>query len=215
MSVTSDWDGYVQTDFGFTDYAPGSRVLDIGFGAGTNLTRLAASGCKLFGIEYDAGLAVAGRMAGLPVSRAKAEQLPIKTASLDGVICKVVLPYTDEAMAVAEIGRVLRPGGIARVAYHGLGYSLRYLFGRAYWKHRVYGMRVVANTAFYRISGRRLPGFAGDTVYQSRRRLKEYYERAGLEILEDCPAQTFLGAPVFIYQTLRRKAALASSSVAA
>src|SRR5262245_1286621 len=111
MSVTNDWTGYVLTDFGFTDYAPGSRVLHIGFGAGTNLSRLSASGCQVFGVEYDARLAASGRKAGLAVSRARAEALPFESSSLDGVICKVVLPYTDEAMAVAEIGRVLRPGG--------------------------------------------------------------------------------------------------------
>jgi ubiquinone/menaquinone biosynthesis C-methylase UbiE len=42
--------------------------------------------------------------------------LGIRTASLDGLVSCVVLPYTDEQRAVEEWGRVLRRGGVARVA---------------------------------------------------------------------------------------------------
>ena len=204
MTAVGEWDGYVATDYVFTDFAPRSRVLDVGFGAGGNLTRLGEAGCTVCGVEYDPRLAKGGRAKGLAVAQAKAEELPFRSGSMDGVICKVVVPYTDEALAVAEIARVLRPGGVARVAFHGLGYSLKYAFTSENWKRRVYGLRTIANTLVYAASGRRLPGFIGDTVYQTRRRLQRYYDRFGLEIVEDRPTQPFMGAPVFIYQTLRR-----------
>jgi SAM-dependent methyltransferase len=204
MTAVGEWDGYVASDYAFTDFAPGSRVLDVGFGAGGNLTHLGQAGCRVCGVEYDGRLAKGGRAKGLAVAQARAEQLPFRSGSMDGVICKVVVPYTDEALAVGEIARVLRPGGVARVAFHGLGYSLKYAFTSENWKRRVYGLRTILNTVVYAVSGRRLPGFIGDTVYQTRRRLQRYYDRFGLEIVEDRPTQPFMGAPVFIYQTLRR-----------
>ena len=152
----------------------------------------------------------AGRDSGLSVCRAAAEALPFQTGSFDGVICKVVVPYTDEAKAVAEIARVLRPGGTARVSYHGVGYFLKYLVAERNWKRRVYGARVLANTAWYAMTSQRFTGFWGDTLYQSNRRLLSYYAASGFELVEERPAPRFAGAPVFIYHVLRRKAARAS-----
>ena len=122
MIADAEWTGYIAEDFTFADYPPGSRVLDLGFGGGQQVRRLLSAGCRAFGIEVDPELAVSGRAAGYAVSRAKAEEIPIRNASLDGLICKVVIPYTDEARAIGEIARVLRPGGTARLSFHGLGY---------------------------------------------------------------------------------------------
>jgi SAM-dependent methyltransferase len=119
-------------------------------------------------------------------------------------MCKVVIPYTDEAKAVSEIARVLRPGGVGHISYHGLGYSLRYLLTDPNWRRRVYGARAIVNTHVYRLTGRRLPGFWGDTLYQAPGALREYYRRAGLQLLEAHPSRQFAAAPVFIYHTVRR-----------
>ena len=201
---TCEWSGYLNEAFTFAGFSPGARVLDIGFGAGQQMQRLAVEGCRPFGLEMDPDLARQGRVSGLVVCRASAEALPFATASFDGVVCKVVVPYTDEARAVAEIARVLRPGGTARVSYHGLGYFVRYLFTERNWKRRVYGARTVANTLVYALTGRRLPGFWGDTLYQSEWRLRRYYRRAGLELVEAPSSPNFAAAPVFIYHVLRR-----------
>ena len=203
-AATCDWVGHIDTGFEFTDYAPGSRVLDVGFGGGEQMRRLRAAGCHVFGVEYDGRLAARAGATGLAVCRAQAEHLPFADASLDGLVCKVVVPYTDEAKAVAEIGRVLRAGAIARVSYHGLGYSLRYVLTERNWKRRVYGARVIVNTGVYRLTGRRLPGFLGDTLYQSTARLLRYYRAAGLDLIEQRQPSRFAGAPVFIYHTLRK-----------
>jgi SAM-dependent methyltransferase len=203
-SPTCEWDGYIANDFRFASFPAGARVLDVGFGHGEQMKHVARDGGHPFGIEYDSTLAREGRAAGLRVCRAAAERLPFASASFDGLICKVVIPYTDEASAVSEIARVLRTGGIAHVSYHGLGYSLRYLLTDPNWKRRVYGARTIANTLIYRASGRRLPGFWGDTIYQSSPRLLAYYRRHGLELLNTHPSGRFGGAPVFIYHTLRK-----------
>jgi SAM-dependent methyltransferase len=208
MAVTTaqvcEWADYIDQEFVFADFPTGSRVLDIGFGTGEQMRRIGARGCRSVGLEIDPGLARKGRLAGLSVCRAQAEHLPFRTASMDGVVCKVVIPYTDEEKAVSEIARVLRPGGTARVSYHGSGYFLRYLLADWDWRRRVYGLRTMLNTFFYALTGSRLSGFMGDTLYQSERRLRRYYAGQGLEIVEARPSAGFAGAPVFIYHVLRR-----------
>ena len=199
----SSWSSYQADDFTFVDYAPGSRVLDVGFGGGHQMRHLREGGCRAYGVEYDWELTRRGRADGLAVARAKAEELPFRDGSLDGVVCKVVIPYTDEARAIAEIARVLRPNGVACISFHGLGYSLRYLT-RGSWRHRVYAARVIVNTVVYTLTGQRLPGFVGDTLYQNRERLQRYYSEAELEVVREHPSPTFMKAPVFIYQMLRR-----------
>ena len=83
----------------------------------------------------------------------------------------MVLPYTDERRAIEEIGRVLATGGVAVLYLHGLGYSLRYLLKPDSGSVRLYAARTIVNTVVYRLSGRRLPGFLGDTLFQSDRRV--------------------------------------------
>jgi SAM-dependent methyltransferase len=201
-----EWARYVVDDYAFASFPPGARVLDVGFGNGRKMRTLTRAGAVSFGIETDSALAHQAVAAGLRVCQAEAEQLPFGAAAFDGVICKVVIPYTDEARVLAEIARVLRPGAIARVSYHGLGYSLRYLLFDRDWKRRVYAARTIVNTLVYRLIRRRLPGALGDTLYQSPSRLRAYYRRTGLELDEEHRSPRFAGAPVFIYHTLRRAA---------
>lgn len=199
-----DWSAYIARDYVFTRFAPGARVLDIGFGMGWQMRSAEAAGARAFGVEYSAPLAGRAAAEGLRVCRGSSEQLPIASASVDGIICKVVILLTDEAKSIAEIARVMRPGAIAHVSYHGLGYSLRYLAEGPGWKRRLYAVRTIVNTAAYRLTGKRLPGFLGDTLFQSEGRLRTYYERVGLELVADHPSPRYAGQPVFIYHTLRR-----------
>ena len=206
MTNTLQWADFIAMDYVFPEYVAGARVLDVGFGHGEQMLNLLARGCDAIGVEYNPALARAGRFKGLNVCLASAERLPFRTASMDGLVCKVVVPYTDEAVAIGEIARVLKPNAVARVSYQGLGYSLRYLLRGPDWKKRVYAVRVIANTAGYRLTGRRLPRWLGDTLYQSTPALRRYYARSGLELVKEHPSRTYAGAPVFMYHTLRRVA---------
>jgi len=200
-----EWVGYIADDFVFADYPPGARILDVGFGGGEQMRELNARACRSVGIEVDPQLVVDGRRAGLTVCRAVAESLPFQTGVFDGAISKVVIPYTDEAAAIRELARVLRRGATARISYHGLGYKLRYLLAGKDWRFRFYGARVIVGTWWYVVTGKRLPGFWGDTLYQSERRLRKYYARAGFDVVSTYPSARFVGTPVFIFHTLRRR----------
>jgi SAM-dependent methyltransferase len=200
-----NWSPFLAEDYSFCEFPAGARVVDIGFGEGTQMRAAAVSGCRMFGVEYDAARAARAAAAGLTVCRASAERLPFAEASFDGVICKVVLLLTDEARSIAEIARVLRPGGTARISYHGPGYSLRYIVEDPDWRRKVYGVRTLVNTAVYRLTGRRLPGFVGDTLFQTTARLQRYYAACGLELVQEHPSRRWRGVPVFIYHTVRKR----------
>ncbi|GAA1952277.1 methyltransferase domain-containing protein [Kitasatospora viridis] len=100
---------------------PGERALDVGAGTGSETQVLAAAvapGGSALGIEPNAGLrevaerraAEAGSSAGFRDGDALA--LPLGDGEADLVRCERVLQHlTDPARAVAEIARVLRPGG--------------------------------------------------------------------------------------------------------
>jgi SAM-dependent methyltransferase len=202
---SSGIDRFILRDFPFTDFPPRSRILDVGLGKGEQTAALIARGCRAVGIDIDHEKACRARASGLPVVIARAEHLPFRTGAFDGVIVKVVLPYTDEAVALNEISRILRVGAIGRLCYQGVGYSLR-MFTELRWKRHVYAVRVIANTIVYALTGRRLPGFVGHTIYQSRSRLRRHYQNVGLRLIEERRAPRFLNSPVFIYHTVSRSA---------
>lgn len=90
----------------------GLRVLDLACGTG-RYTRLAqARGAQVIGLDNSAAMLNVGA---LPLSAlATAEALPLATGSIDGVICALALGHLPSLFApLAEIGRVLRPGGWA------------------------------------------------------------------------------------------------------
>ena len=179
-------------------------MVDVGCGQGKELRQLAGQGCRAVGLDVDAGALANCRRANLSVVLARAEVMPFRGASFDGLICTVAVPYTDEAQVMTEIGRILKPGARAFFCYHGFGYFLRYIFTGPTFKMRFYGIRSVLNTWFYWIAGKRLPGFWGDTLYQAYGPLLKYYRREGLQLVQARTGKRFLGCPVFVYHTVAK-----------
>jgi SAM-dependent methyltransferase len=187
-----------------TRYQRGGIVVDVGCGNGAQLTRLRDAGCRAIGLELAPDAARACRTMGHLTIIGSAESLPFRSNSCHGILCKVVLPYTDERLAITEIGRVLAPGGVAVLYLHGIGYSLRCLIRPDIRKRRLYAARTIVNTAVYRLLGRRLPGFLGDTLFQSEARLRRYYRSSGLTFDSAIQSTRFLGQSVFITHVVRK-----------
>jgi arsenite methyltransferase len=107
---------------GLAALSPGERVLDMGSGSGTDafLASLAVSpGGQVIGIdmtEEQLGkarrLASAGGFAEVRFEKGYIEEVPVETGSVDVVISNGVINLCADKQAVlAEIARVLKPGG--------------------------------------------------------------------------------------------------------
>ncbi|MGB8010147.1 MAG: class I SAM-dependent methyltransferase [Terriglobales bacterium] len=206
-------DLYRLPDYNFATFDRDLLVLDVGCGKGAQLGKLEACGCRAIGIDSDPLLVKLCGQRGVHATLGHAEQLPFEDATFDGVICKSVIPYTAPAAAFREIARVLKPGAVAQFCYMGSGYYLRYLLlGPEFWmRYRVYGLRVLVNTWFLLATKHVLPGFLGDTTYQSQSQVRCYYKEYGLTLLQETPSRRFLGLPVFLYHKVRKDEALSNA----
>jgi ubiquinone/menaquinone biosynthesis C-methylase UbiE len=99
-------------------------TLEVGIGTGLNLPFYPGN-VRLTGIDFSpAMLAIArGRASqldqGVDLREADAHKLPFPDASFDTVVCTFALcAIPDEQRAVAEMNRVLRPGGRLLLADH-------------------------------------------------------------------------------------------------
>lgn len=169
----------------FSDFAPGLRILDVGCGTGQHLRELVGRGHEAVGVELDQGCVAALKAEGYNVVQGTAERLPFPDQAFDAIVCSVVLPYTDERRAIAEWSRVLAAGGQVRASFHGIAFALRYLLTGPGYRRRFYGGRMIANSWAYALTGRRLPGFLGDTLVQSTARLKRSYRAASLVLVKE------------------------------
>jgi SAM-dependent methyltransferase len=94
---------------------PGALVADVACGDGATLRLLAGRGLLGVGVDVEPrAVARAGRAGAAVVGDAHA--LPLATAVYDAVVCEcAVSTFADPVRALAEVARVLRPGGAVAV----------------------------------------------------------------------------------------------------
>ncbi len=174
------------------------RVLDIGTGEGQLARLLADAGAQVIGLDPTvAQLTRALELAGGPTyARSTAESLPIADASVDAVLaCLVFEHIPDHRPAIAEVARVLRPGG--RFAFFlnhpllqcpGSGWIVDHILDEEYWR---VGRYLVADVVMEELA----PGVVLPFVH---RPLSEYVNAladAGLSLvrmLEPAPPSGFV-----------------------
>jgi SAM-dependent methyltransferase len=113
-------------DYDRLDVRPGMTVLDLGCGEGRHAFEAYRRGASVLALDHGAdevattrrwldAIAAAGEApagAGAGVVRGDLRALPVPDASVDRVIAAEVLEHVpDDAAAIAEIARVLAPGG--------------------------------------------------------------------------------------------------------
>jgi len=125
-------DAYLDADL------TGRQVLEVGLGYGTLSRRLAERGAELYGLDIASGpvemvrhrLRLLGRPADERIVQGSALAMPFADESFDRVYSIGCLHHTgDLPRAVAEVHRVLRPGGRAVVMLYNR-HSFRLLMQR-------------------------------------------------------------------------------------
>lgn len=123
---------------------PGQALLDIGAGRGELVAAAAQRGARAVGVEYSEAavelsartLAAHGRPAGASVILADARALPFADGEFDVVTMLDVIEHLtvpEQASVLAEVRRVLRPGGrlLVHTAPNRLIYEVTYRLQRA------------------------------------------------------------------------------------
>jgi len=110
----------------------GKRVLEVGCGTGLILSRIREFASESKGIDLSPGMLEHARARGLDVQEADCTQLPFGDGEFD-VACsfKVLAHVPDLDAALAEMARVVRPGGHLVVDMYNRA-SLRYLIKRLF-----------------------------------------------------------------------------------
>jgi SAM-dependent methyltransferase len=94
----------------------GKRWLDAGTGVGAMPELLHRQGARAVGLDLEDGRAAT--WADRPLVLGRAERLPFPGSTFDGVISSNVLEHAaDPDGMLAEIGRVVKPGGFAYVSW--------------------------------------------------------------------------------------------------
>jgi len=91
----------------------GVQALDLGAGTGKFTRLLARTGARLSAVEPVAAMRaeLTSRLEGVTALAGTAESLPLPDASVDVVVCAQAFHWFANAQALAEMHRVLRPGG--------------------------------------------------------------------------------------------------------
>jgi SAM-dependent methyltransferase len=103
------------------------RVIEVGAGTGSNFAHYPASVEEIVAVEPEPYLRDRARAAAaradvrIEVLDGVADRLPVDDASFDAAVaCLVLCTVPDQARALAELRRVLRPGGELRFYEHVL-----------------------------------------------------------------------------------------------
>ena len=114
-------------------------VLENGCGVGMYIQHLRPHANQVIGLEFDFERAAAARQSAALITNAAGEALPFASSAISFILSHEVLEHVqDDRQAVAEMLRVLRPGG--RIAIfvpnrgypfetHGIYWHGRYRFG--------------------------------------------------------------------------------------
>lgn len=109
---------------------PGARrVADLGAGTGGFSRVVAARGAAVVAIELDPRMAAvaAARSPGVAVVNARAERLPLRSGCLDAAVVSSAWHWMDHRATLAEVARVLRPGGVLGVVWNGPARSVEWV----------------------------------------------------------------------------------------
>lgn len=106
-----DVEDWLREDLGL---APAKRALELGAGTGKFLPRLLATGAEVIAVEPVAEMRaqLSALNPGVEAMAGSAEAIPLPDGAVDAVICAQSFHWFANRDALAEIRRVLKPGGV-------------------------------------------------------------------------------------------------------
>ena len=137
------WRAGQQRRFEMIVHAAGDRlrgtILENGCGVGTYLEKLAGSGSRVIGLEYDFERAAEARTRSKEIINAAGEYVPLPSSTFDLVLSHEVIEHVqDDRAAIREMIHVLKPGGRVVIfcpnrgypfETHGIYWKGKYFFG--------------------------------------------------------------------------------------
>lgn len=163
------------------------RVLDVGCGSGRDLSSWGvAASAEVTGLDIDISrLALAKvRFSNRTYLQACGECLPFQDESFDYAISAVALPYMNIQKTLAEIHRVLVPGGRVSLSLHPPSFSVAEFLYRSLPKPvpTVFRLYVMANGSLFHCAGRTVGFLNGLTEsFQTERGMRIALSRAQFE----------------------------------
>ena len=187
------------------------RVLDVGCGAGQEMIPFAEKrNAFCVGIDIGTELGEIGNSFvrklnyadKICFTRSKSEDLPFADESFDVVLCRVALPYMNNKKAIAEVGRVLRPGGIYLLKTHAPAFYFGMLKKRFFTfdpRQYAYPLICLAGGLWHNLTGRQLQkGFwEGKEIFQTKGFLEKELKKHNLTIEGTLP-DTNIQTPSFL-----------------
>ena len=166
---------------------PDDRViLDVGCGMGQTLIGAALDpGVEAFGVDVDAEAVEAGRLlcsGNIHLSVGAAEDLPFEGDKFDLVICRVVLPYTYIGDALAEMNRVLKPGGRLWLVLHPFSmYKARLAasLGKGRYQDAAYCLFICVNGVLFNTFGVQMNLKNRHETFQSEKGIRRALAKGG------------------------------------
>jgi len=99
---------------------PRPRVADVGAGTGKLTREVLRTGADVIAVEPDAAMldALRGAVPGVETLVGRAERMNLPDESLDAVVLGQAWHWVDVPAASAEVGRVLKPGGVLGLVWN-------------------------------------------------------------------------------------------------
>lgn len=160
---------------------PGSRILDLGCGAGQ--TMIAAYPNQVtFGLDPDLATLQLGRTlsSGVQFCCGRAEQLPYQERAFDLVAARVSLVYTDIPRSLREAKRVLKPGGRLWITLHSWRIPWQSAL-RANWRGKVYFVYILANSLCFHFFQKQFSVLGRQESFQTASRMSKALSDCGFK----------------------------------
>jgi SAM-dependent methyltransferase len=174
--------------------ADNSTFLDIGCGSGYVNDYLA--GCKPLernlGFDFDSDAIQMAQESQRNPGRtlwfcASGEEIPLADASVDHILCRVVLPLVSANRLAAEIGRIIRPLGTVALSLHPWRFYLPWFSLQPRdWKRTVAGTVIFISSLWFNLTGQQIQLRWGrhriTQTFQTEYRIRRLLRKHGLNV---------------------------------